>query len=173
MEPDSCRWISVLQATPMTTPTVLDLQPGDTSCFWSSQRPSGRKSLAPKILFVGFFFRMSVSTVAKRDASRRVPQGRSSAPRLVRCMCNQMSAMAVAIAWFSCPFGVVDKNHEVGTAFKCTFCYDRQRQGLVPACAKACPTQSIRFGEIERTNQEAKLRVEQLQERGYSDAQHL
>ena len=49
---------------------------------------------------------------------------------------------------FSCPFGVVDKNQEVGTAFKCTFCYDRQRQGLMPACAKACPTQSIKFGEL-------------------------
>jgi formate dehydrogenase iron-sulfur subunit len=71
----------------------------------------------------------------------------------------------------SCPFGVVDKNHDVGTAFKCTFCYDRQRQGLVPACAKACPTQSIKFGELDELRLEAKLRVEQLQERGYSDAQ--
>jgi formate dehydrogenase iron-sulfur subunit len=71
----------------------------------------------------------------------------------------------------SCPFGVVDKNHEAGTAFKCTFCYDRQRQGLVPACAKACPTQSIRFGELDELREEAKLRVEQLVERGYSDAQ--
>jgi formate dehydrogenase iron-sulfur subunit len=59
----------------------------------------------------------------------------------------------------------------VGTAFKCTFCYDRQRQGLVPACAKACPTQSIRFGDIEDLRHEAKLRVEQLQQRGYGDAQ--
>jgi formate dehydrogenase iron-sulfur subunit len=65
----------------------------------------------------------------------------------------------------------VDKNHDVGTAFKCTFCYDRQRQGLVPACAKACPTQSIKFGELDELRLEAKLRVEQLQERGYSDAQ--
>jgi formate dehydrogenase iron-sulfur subunit len=71
----------------------------------------------------------------------------------------------------SCPFGVVDKNHEVGTAFKCTFCYDRQREGLMPACAKACPTQSIRFGELDELRQQAKLRVEQLVERGYSDAQ--
>jgi formate dehydrogenase iron-sulfur subunit len=70
----------------------------------------------------------------------------------------------------SCPFGVVDKNHDEGTAFKCTFCYDRQREGLIPACAKACPTQSIRFGELSELQREAKLRIEQLQERGYSDA---
>lgn len=70
----------------------------------------------------------------------------------------------------SCPFGVVDKNHQVGTAFKCTFCYDRQRDGLIPACAKACPTQSIRFGHIEQLREEAQVRVKELQHRGYSDA---
>jgi formate dehydrogenase iron-sulfur subunit len=62
----------------------------------------------------------------------------------------------------SCPFGVVDKSHEVGTAFKCTFCYDRQRDGLMPACAKACPTQSIRFGHLEDLRQEAQVRVKEL-----------
>src|SRR5712664_4296370 len=71
----------------------------------------------------------------------------------------------------SCPFGVVDKSHEVGTAFKCTFCYDRQRDGLMPACAKACPTQSIRFGELEELRREAQVRVKELQDRGYNDAQ--
>lgn len=70
----------------------------------------------------------------------------------------------------SCPFGVVDKNHEVGTAFKCTFCYDRQLSGLIPACAKACPTQSIRFGERGQLRQQAHARVEELQRRGYNDA---
>jgi formate dehydrogenase iron-sulfur subunit len=70
----------------------------------------------------------------------------------------------------SCPFGVVDKNHEVGTAFKCTFCYDRQREGLMPACAKACPTQSIRFGEINKLREQAHARVEELKQRGYRDA---
>lgn len=70
----------------------------------------------------------------------------------------------------SCPFGVVDKNHQVGTAFKCTFCYDRQKEGLMPACAKACPTQSIRFGELDDLRQKARMRVEELRRRGYSDA---
>jgi len=70
----------------------------------------------------------------------------------------------------SCPFGVVDKNLQDGRAFKCTFCYDRQRAGLVPACAKACPTQSIRFGERDELRQHALARVEELQRRGYGDA---
>lgn len=71
----------------------------------------------------------------------------------------------------SCPFGVIDKNPQEGSAFKCTFCYDRQLAGLVPACAKACPTQSIRFGELEELREHAHVRVGELRRRGYSDAQ--
>ena len=70
----------------------------------------------------------------------------------------------------SCPFGVIDKRLDDGRAFKCTFCYDRQKAGLIPACAKACPTQSIQFGELAELRQRAKNRVQDLQERGYHDA---
>jgi formate dehydrogenase iron-sulfur subunit len=70
----------------------------------------------------------------------------------------------------SCPFGVIDRRPEDGRAFKCTFCYDRQKAGLIPACAKACPTQSIQFGEIEELQERAKSRVKELRERGYTDA---
>jgi len=70
----------------------------------------------------------------------------------------------------SCPFGVIDKRPDDGRAFKCTFCYDRQKAGLIPACAKACPTQSIQFGELAELRQRAKNRVQDLQERGYHDA---
>src|SRR5512134_3290443 len=70
----------------------------------------------------------------------------------------------------SCPFGVVDRRPDDGRAFKCTFCYDRQRDGLVPACAKACPTESIRFGEIEELRALAAERVATLHARGVEDA---
>jgi formate dehydrogenase iron-sulfur subunit len=71
----------------------------------------------------------------------------------------------------SCPFGVVDKRHPDGRAFKCTFCYDRQSAGMEPACAKTCPTQSIRFGEREDLRVEGLARVQELKARGYADAQ--
>jgi formate dehydrogenase iron-sulfur subunit len=48
----------------------------------------------------------------------------------------------------ACPFGVIDINPVSGTAQKCTLCYDRMQVGLEPACAKACPTDSIQFGPI-------------------------
>ena len=70
----------------------------------------------------------------------------------------------------SCPFGVIDKRLDDGRAFKCTFCYDRQKAGLKPACATACPTESIQFGPLDELKSRAKTRVAELQHRGYADA---
>jgi formate dehydrogenase iron-sulfur subunit len=70
----------------------------------------------------------------------------------------------------SCPFGVIEKRPVDGRAFKCTFCYDRQKVGLHPACAKACPTESIQFGDLDELKQRSHKRVEELQARGYHDA---
>jgi formate dehydrogenase iron-sulfur subunit len=71
----------------------------------------------------------------------------------------------------TCPFGVVDRRPGDGRAFKCTFCYDRQKAGLIPACAKACPTESILFGEIDELRQRAERRVEELRARGVTGTQ--
>jgi formate dehydrogenase iron-sulfur subunit len=70
----------------------------------------------------------------------------------------------------TCPFGVIDRRPEDGRAFKCTFCYDRQKAGLIPACAKACPTQSIQFGELGELQERARERVHELRQRGFHDA---
>ena len=75
----------------------------------------------------------------------------------------------------SCPFGVIDRRPEplpdAGGAFKCTFCYDRQKSGLTPACAKVCPTESIVFGRLDDLRARANGRVRDLLAAGYSDAQ--
>lgn len=68
-----------------------------------------------------------------------------------------------------CPFGVVERNPKDGRAFKCTFCYDRQLADLKPACATACPTESIKFGELEELRLEAQERIEELKGRGLDD----
>lgn len=70
----------------------------------------------------------------------------------------------------ACPFGVVDKLPSDGRSWKCTMCYDRQVDGFEPACAKACPTQSIHFGELSELQEVAEQRVEQLHERGVTRA---
>jgi formate dehydrogenase iron-sulfur subunit len=70
----------------------------------------------------------------------------------------------------SCPFGVVDRDPRDGRAAKCTLCYDRLEDGLEPACAKACPTDSIQFGPYDELLEVAARRVTTLHERGIEGA---
>jgi formate dehydrogenase iron-sulfur subunit len=71
----------------------------------------------------------------------------------------------------ACPFGVIDRREEDGRAFKCTLCYDRLKDDMEPACAHACPTDSIQYGELEVLRVRAKERVEKLQAAGATEAQ--
>ncbi|MGH3473260.1 MAG: 4Fe-4S dicluster domain-containing protein, partial [Nocardioidaceae bacterium] len=66
----------------------------------------------------------------------------------------------------ACPYGVIDQRKEDGRVFKCTMCYDRLAVGEEPACAKACPTNSIQFGELSELRQRAELRVAELHAKG-------
>ncbi len=66
----------------------------------------------------------------------------------------------------ACPYGVIDLRPEDGRAFKCTLCYDRLKEGQTPACAQACPTESIQFGELDELRERADVRLAELHDRG-------
>ncbi len=76
----------------------------------------------------------------------------------------------------ACPYGVIERREgpkgdaAVGTAQKCTLCYDRLAVDETPACAKACPTQSIQFGPLDELRERAAARVDQLHDAGVPDA---
>jgi len=70
----------------------------------------------------------------------------------------------------ACPYGVIDQRQGDGRVWKCTLCYDRLRDGLVPACAKACPTESIQFGDLEELRARADARLAQMHAAGLGDA---
>ncbi len=70
----------------------------------------------------------------------------------------------------ACPFGVVERVADDGRAAKCTLCYDRLQDGLEPACAKSCPTDSIQFGPYEELVEVARERVATLHGRGVDGA---
>ena len=70
----------------------------------------------------------------------------------------------------ACPYGVPDKRQSDGGVHKCTLCYDRLGAGQEPACAKACPTDSIQFGPLEELRQRAGARVEELHQAGIEAA---
>jgi formate dehydrogenase iron-sulfur subunit len=87
----------------------------------------------------------------------------------------------------ACPFGVLDKRHlparepekqdlllpllgtkEDGRVWKCTLCYDRLKGGHEPACAKACPTDSIQFGPVDELRERADRRLAKLEAEGWN-----
>ncbi|MPQ97891.1 4Fe-4S dicluster domain-containing protein [Modestobacter sp. I12A-02628] len=70
----------------------------------------------------------------------------------------------------ACPYGVIDQRKDDGRVFKCTMCYDRLTDGLQPACATACPTQSIQFGDLDELHARADARLATLQGQGVQTA---
>ncbi|WP_369222244.1 4Fe-4S dicluster domain-containing protein [Streptomyces sp. R39] len=70
----------------------------------------------------------------------------------------------------ACPYGVIDQRRDDGRGWKCTLCYDRLGVGMEPACAKACPTDSIQFGPLEELRERAAGRMARLHEAGVLDA---
>jgi formate dehydrogenase iron-sulfur subunit len=87
-----------------------------------------------------------------------------------------------------CPFGVVERRSDgtyatserksdslahdfvTGVAQKCTLCYDRLVEDQIPACAKTCPTTSIKFGNHDDLAIQARERVAQLHAQGRTEA---
>src|SRR5690349_12954119 len=70
----------------------------------------------------------------------------------------------------ACPYGVIDIRPDDGRAFKCTLCYDRLKDGQTPACAQACPTESIQFGDLTELRARADQRLAELHDLGVDAA---
>jgi formate dehydrogenase iron-sulfur subunit len=70
----------------------------------------------------------------------------------------------------ACPYDVIDIDEERDVARKCTLCYDRLQGGMEPACAKACPTDSIQFGPLDELRKRAKAREAKLHAQGLKEA---
>jgi formate dehydrogenase iron-sulfur subunit len=79
----------------------------------------------------------------------------------------------------ACPFGVLDKRElpseergglPDGRVWKCTLCYDRTRDGMTPACAQACPTESIQYGPLDELRERAAGRLDKVVADGFAGA---
>ena len=124
----------------------------------------------PAISLVGIFVRrLQALRKCRMPRSLSRPE-RSCAPSSAASSCSPTSATAAPTASWPVPSAWCRRNPGDGRAFKCTFCYDRQKVGLKPACATACPTESIKFGPIDEMRLVAQERMEELQVRGMDDA---
>src|SRR5437899_6107723 len=70
----------------------------------------------------------------------------------------------------ACPYGVIDQREDDGRVWKCTLCYDRIGDGLAPACAQACPTESIQYGPLTELRARAEQRLATLHNAGVAAA---
>lgn len=62
----------------------------------------------------------------------------------------------------SCPFDIPRWDEKSGVMAKCTMCIDRIREGLLPACVKACPTGAMNFGDQSKMLDMAKKKLSEL-----------
>ena len=75
----------------------------------------------------------------------------------------------------ACPFGVPHSmpgigDRPKGAARKCVFCIDRVSNGLLPACAKTCPSGAYSVGERKDLIALGKAKVEVLRAKGHTNA---
>ena len=155
-------------AAPTTTPGELSARrPGATCassrCSSRSPIPAGRRgrrcptcvSVAPRSRrpradsTAGCSCPTSASTARTPAAWTRARPARSIRTEFDTVIVQPDVCNGCGYCIPSCPFGVIDRDHDDGRAAKCTLCYDRLQDGLEPACAKACPTDSIQFGPYD------------------------
>jgi formate dehydrogenase iron-sulfur subunit len=63
----------------------------------------------------------------------------------------------------SCPYDIPRWNEKTGFMAKCTMCFDRVKEGMLPACVKTCPTGAMSFGDRKAMIEKAEKRLAEVQ----------
>jgi formate dehydrogenase iron-sulfur subunit len=85
-------------------------------------------------------------------------------------LCQQLPKEAFDEMRSACPYDIPRRHAGTGVINKCDMCYERVGAGLIPMCAKACPTSAIAFGDREAMLEEAKKRLA-IVKKEYPEAQ--
>jgi formate dehydrogenase iron-sulfur subunit len=65
----------------------------------------------------------------------------------------------------SCPYNIPRQDAATKVMTKCTMCFDRVQNGLVPACVQSCPTGTMNFGDREEMLELAEKRLAEVQKK--------
>jgi formate dehydrogenase iron-sulfur subunit len=105
--------------------------------------------------------------LCKMAADRRAPGSVTLDSRMRATIFNpevKMSAEAFREIREICPFDIPRYDENLGGMSKCTMCIDRIREGMPPACVKACPTGAMNFGEREDILKMARNQLDEVQQ---------
>ena len=82
---------------------------------------------------------------------------------------DQDKCIGCRYCMFACPFQSItyEWDKPLPRVRKCDFCYDRQREGKVNACAEACPTGATLAGERDELLAEAQRRLRESPDNYY------
>jgi formate dehydrogenase iron-sulfur subunit len=74
---------------------------------------------------------------------------------------NKDRCMGCRYCMIACPFDIPKYQYSSNSPYvrKCSFCAGRQKQGLKPACAEACPTGATLFGKKSELLEIARTRI--------------
>src|SRR4030042_2131295 len=62
----------------------------------------------------------------------------------------------------SCPYDIPRWDERMGVMAKCTMCFARVKEGMSPACVKACPTGTMNFGDRKDMLEKANKRLAEV-----------
>jgi formate dehydrogenase iron-sulfur subunit len=121
----------------------------------------------PKWYFFPDQCRHCLYPLCKMAADREAPGSVTLDSRTRATIFNpevKMSADAFREIRQICPFDIPRYDENLGGMSKCTMCIDRIREGMPPACVKACPTGAMNFGEREDILKMARNQLDVVQQ---------
>jgi tetrathionate reductase subunit B len=127
---------------------------GDTSveCISSKPRPPEQLDQAEPVdptVVRTFFVPKLCNQCAHPPCVQVCPVGATFQTKDGVVLVNSQTCIGCRYCIQACPYGARYLNPRTRTADKCTFCYHRITEGLLPACVEVCPTEARIFGDLK------------------------
>ena len=87
-----------------------------------------------------------------------------------RVLIDDQTCVSNAECIGACPYGAIALDPQTSVADKCDLCHHRTEVGLDPACVSACPTDTLRFGDMDDPKDAAMQYAKKHNARAFNEA---